>query len=967
MMKKKDLLRPHLIIISIFCLLLASCGYFSDEPVSGAEVYENGQMTTACNLNTDELELILEQDVEYQIKCLEAHFKDFIKFVRVENRQYVTEHELGTFIRRFFHGNSEHIIKSLKFLFELNMLLLNDNRDQISQDNISPLFRLMIEANKSAIIITKTLKDIDNTNYWDSREILSKSFENLAQSILGIIEIRDTRDLGLNLRTFLTDMRDRFENFDLSDNMISNGLFVKKLFLGGEKDILTSQETRELLVKAPKLIMAAVDFYFVDEKNFKNAEDLYGFYGHLLEQVEHLFHPLEKDSFLFNSNHLIDLADEMTDIELDKIKYEKLLNAFKTDILGGKKTQFSFGNLLASTNMIKGFLHGYRFYRYYKTVTEDLDEMNLQQRMDLNRNLNKKLTRILESLEPVMINNDNVPNKMAALDFTLTVKEIFEDKFEMDPELIKAFFSAKVLLLGGDKEALTKDEFSLLHSKVENLGGVGFDLIHIPLTLFDDDEKKYKFFRYNLEKLVVLLEDLEEYQRVFTIDEILTIADWSINKKNPPSDDLDEIEVSEEALDLMKFKPTLQKVKTRIFGGHPDIWTKKNFDTAVKFAQGALDKAYFFELTFRGQGDLMFSPEVITSLPMLYMPEYKEFSTEEVKFYTQSFLYHAKHFKYFRDQEGFSYYGIDIKRNAFGFTENALVRYALDIFLRSYGSKKAGVWALELDHLKVILQDFQPVLEELGLWTLNFENYVSNILLLSDLFQSMSNGTLRLELDEGTEFGNLVFQTMIMSHDFLDELKKIHDNGEDSAEGNDCSYSDPEDLQFDTLECHRKYFFEVFFNRLGYKKNYPRFYDFYKTAPEKELSNFISNVEGFARDFGDDTTIPMAARDYGLLIGAMINIESTFLRFDTNNDNLLDNKELDKAFIVYREAIIAVAKLDESKEKYAKSIFIYMVKYLKIPTTLQLLNFHFAPWANHDVLAKRVNIGALLYYLVKNK
>ena len=111
----------------------------------------------------------------------------------------------------------------------------------------------------------------------------------------------------------------------------------------------------------------------------------------------------------------------------------------------------------------------------------------------------------------------------------------------------------------------------------------------------------------------------------------------------------------------------------------------------------------------------------------------------------------------------------------------------------------------------------------------------------------------------------------------------------------------------------------------------------------------------------------MAARDYGLLIGAMINIESTFLRFDTDNNNLLDNKELDKAFLVYKEAIIAVVKLDESKEKYAKSIFIYMVKYMKIPSTLQLLNFHYAPWASHDVLAKRVNIGALLYYLVKNK
>lgn len=966
-MKKNNMpFRPHLIIISIFCLLLASCGYFSDEPVPGGEVYENGQMTTACNFNPDELENILEQNVEFQIKCLEAHFRDFIKFVRVENRQYVTEHELGTFVRRFFHENSSHIIKSLKFLFELNMLLLNDNRDQISQDNIGPLFKLMIEANKSAIIITKTLKEIDNTNYWDSRVILEKSFEDLAGSILGIIESRNTRDLGLNLKEFLLDMKDRFESFSLTEEMINNGLFVKKLFLGGDKEILTSAETRQLLVKAPKLIMLGIDFFFVGEKNFKNAEDLYGFYGHLLDELEKLFHPMEDNTFLFNTRHLLDLADEMTDEDLDKIKYEKLINAFKSDILGGNKTQFSFGNLLASSNLVKGFLHGYRFYRHYTEATKDLDQMDLAKRQELNQDLHKKLLRILGSLEPVMINNSHVPERMDALKFFLTVKEVFDENIKMDAEVIKALFSAKVLLLGGDKETLTKSEFSLLHSKVENLGGVGFDLLHIPMKLLKTDEEKYKFFRDNLERIVIILEDLPSYQKIFTTDEILAIADWAMEKKKT-EDQTDEEQTDEDELDIRKFLPTVQKVKARILGGNEDVWTKSNFDKAVKIAQGALDKAYFFELTFRGQGDLMYSPKVITELPLLSMPEYKEFTTDQVKFYQQNFLYQAKHFKYFRDDEGFSYYGIDIKRNAYGFTENALIRYVLDIFIRSYGSKKAGVWGLELDHLKVILTDFQPVLEELDLWTLNFESYVSNVLLLSDLFQSMSNGSLRLELDEGTEFGNLVLQTMIMSHDFLAQLKKIHDDGTDRDDGNDCTYKDEDNLEFDTLKCHRPYFFDIFFNKLGYKKNYPRFYDFYKKAPQTELESFIANVEGFARDFGDDTTIPMAARDYGLLIGAMINIESTFLRFDTDNNNLLDNKELDKAFLVYKEAIIAVAKLDESKEKYAKSIFIYMVKYMKIPSTLQLLNFHYAPWASHDVLAKRVNIGALLYYLVKNK
>ncbi|MCO4794744.1 MAG: hypothetical protein KC493_13580 [Bacteriovoracaceae bacterium] len=970
-MKKENIFKPHLIIFSIFCLLLASCGYFSDEPVSDGEIYENGQMTTSCNLDTDELELILEQDVSYQIKCLEAHFRDFIKFVRVENRDYVTEHELGTFIKRFFHDQSAHIIKSLKFLFELNMLLLNDNQDQISSGNIGPLFKLMIQANRSAIIISKTLRDINADNYWDSRVILEKSFNSLANEILEIVTQRDTRDLKINIRDFLTDLKERFQDMTISEQMIDNGLFLKKLFLGGDKETLNTAEVRQLLVKAPKLIMLGIDFFYVEEKSFEDTEDLYGYYGHLIDKLEQIFHPLDDNTFLFNSKHILDLVDEMTVDEIDKVRYEKLLNSFKTDILGGKKTQFTYANLLGSSNMIKGILHSYRFYRYYHKMVEGLSDMDLGDRLKLNENLGKKLTRTLRSLEPVMINNTNIPEEMQALKFFLTAKEVFDDTIKVDEEFIRAMFSSKVLTLGGSKEKLTRDEFSLLHSKIQNLGIVGFNLLHVPFEQFEQKEALFKFYRENLGRLINIFEDLPKHKRVFTTDELLTIADWSMKKKDPVATDeviVEEKEEGQEAekepIDVRKFKLTIENVKARILGGSKTHWTKSEFDLALSYAKAILDKAYFFEVTYRGQGEAMNDPEVITSLPFLDMREYDSFTSKEIRFHHDNFVYQSKYFRYFRDEEGFSYYNEDIRRNAGGFTENAIVRFALDLFLRAYGKKVGGVWGLELDDLKVILKDFKPVLEEIDLWTLNFENYVQNVLLLSDLFQSVSNGTLRLELDEGTEFANLVFQTLIMSDQFVAELKKIHDTGEDKRDGNDCSYDNPKELKFSVLKCHRPYFFDVFFNRLGYRKNYPKYAQFVDKASKQELQSFVANVEGFARDFGDDTSYPMQSRDYGLLIGAMINIEATFIRFDKNNDNLLDNTELDAAFEVYRPAIIKVAKLSESKEKYAKSIFIYMVKNMKIPSTLQLLNFHYAPWANHDVLAKRVNIGALLYYLV---
>ena len=123
------------------------------------------------------------------------------------------------------------------------------------------------------------------------------------------------------------------------------------------------------------------------------------------------------------------------------------------------------------------------------------------------------------------------------------------------------------------------------------------------------------------------------------------------------------------------------------------------------------------------------------------------------------------------------------------------------------------------------------------------------------------------------------------------------------------------------------------------------------------------HIEGFSREY-EDPDMPITQRDYGMIIGALLNIESTFIRFDKDEDNVLNREELDQAFLLYRSAIISLAELSGSREKYAKSIFLYLVKNKKVPNKVQLLNFHYNPFINKDIVAKRLNLGAVLYFLV---
>ena len=72
---------------------------------------------------------------------------------------------------------------------------------------------------------------------------------------------------------------------------------------------------------------------------------------------------------------------------------------------------------------------------------------------------------------------------------------------------------------------------------------------------------------------------------------------------------------------------------------------------------------------------------------------------------------------------------------------------------------------------------------------------------------------------------------------------------------------------------------------------------------------YLTNVEGFARDVVDDDIL-LGQRDFTLLTGAFLNIETTFMRFDRNRDNLMTTNELDEAFKIYEDALIAIAELE---------------------------------------------------------
>ena len=61
-----------------------SCG-LSDDPPQDAGVYDLDNLNGGCELNTERLNKILEEDVSKDIYCLESNLDQFVQFVRREN------------------------------------------------------------------------------------------------------------------------------------------------------------------------------------------------------------------------------------------------------------------------------------------------------------------------------------------------------------------------------------------------------------------------------------------------------------------------------------------------------------------------------------------------------------------------------------------------------------------------------------------------------------------------------------------------------------------------------------------------------------------------------------------------------------------------------------------------------------------------------------------------------------------
>lgn len=1155
----------NFLIISLVALSSA-CGYFSDDPVQDSDLYNSDDsLSKSCTLSPDQLSQIFDQDIEEQIKCLRENIIQFSRYVRSNNSGSISKDELQLFVRKFFAQSSDSIIKGLHVVFEINMILLRDHATSISNNNIDPLYRLLLSVNKQGLEIANSLRlmtsDVGHLHFFTEREKLRQNLEIFGTQMKQVVSQRQGMPQRLNIKDFILDLNTRFElNKDfLNEDLIDSLIFLKQLFIGGEREIITSDEILVLIDVMPELVMEAFDLIFSNSKVFPNENDLFRFYQQKIVAIKALLHPINEDEVLFDEDDIYRIYEALVNAEdredLDLNDYRLIIQGVKQDLIGGHPKDYTFNDLKKALLLVNLGLEAFIFKNETDLIVKDIDVSNSD---DLNLRRADFLAQTQKFKDQFYLRVNEIPHLPAQayiLNFFKTLNTQI-DSLDYDTELVEAVFAIKTLSVGGDKAVITKEELFQVIEKLHVYSELYFDLRYTLNSLDPETDQRSEFYHAkinqveslfigldaNIEVLTqndvfALINAIEEdelkqeefkkiynsfksnvlrssqgsvtfielkkamqygklltyassfikfHQKVFSDIKDISDAEYELLKtryisefsqltqrisqsvkdhqliendifyftflselvnsldvvdfdlgllkdllpikkllvggsaerinqveflellqKSPDFiapvldltrsglkgfDKLDMIEVVAivkrnlfahpretfivsvdqilslagrfiEDMPIIEFKPTIEVLKKKILGGEADAMTSKDFKNLFELAHEFTELSYFTEETYRAMKDSFENSQIaLTVIPKLNLPQYANLRSTHINKYYLHFKDIALKHRYFTNRETkLQFWGHEIYRTEYGFQEISSLKWLIEFLIKGWGSPDARAYkgyVLSIEQMEQALLDFKPILVEFGLWTQHFDTFARNALLLADLFQNSSNGDVRVGLDELSEFATLILSAINMSNMFLEKLTKYC---------TPMSGTTVADYSFET-DCYRRHFYPVILNELGLKRNLPMLDRFYREsikAGSQAPTEYLINVEGFARSFPDD--VEMVRREFTLVIGAIMNIETTFIRFDLNRNNKLDPHEVDKAFLVYENAIMSIADLSEDKRKYAKSIFLYMLKYMKLPTQWQLISFHYNPFMSKKIDAYRLNVGVLLYYLVNTE
>jgi hypothetical protein len=745
---------------------------------------------------------------------------------------------------------------------------------------------------------------------------------------------------------FLTELSDVINDLPLSKEMVSIISSAKVLFFGGRDDILNTSELVSIVNKLDVFAGSVFDLVLSNKDTHQDGA-LADIYLSTIDTLEQDFHGHRRETPILDNETLDNILTLIVKNDGDLEKYKRTTNAFRRYLLndGRDSDELSFKDIRNSLAYIKVYLDLEDFYQRYKDLVKDKDKWTVKEWSSKKALFLSDFLVVGVDLEKTLTANSELPRRIYWLDFINTIASDFPD-LSVDENTAKIISTLKVLLVGGEKEFISTYQIFEVIDNLESIGSSGFDLLFANDKNHNDLDLKRTRYKAILGLKSALSKN--SYAVVGDISELLDIAAGYLKDEG-----------------ILNFEPAIVALGAKLIDLRGNEITVDTVRKVLDYAEEFMGITYFMSLSSKVYAsplsyDKTFEDK-LTRLTPRSDERFKDFTKDKFKAYDKLFKNIVFNYRIFKNKKGIQVYSDKYERTSEGITELAVMRYGIEELMKVYGSRSSvsNRYSMSSAQINEAMQDVKSILVYLGMWSKKPETFARNVMLLSDLFQGQSNGSSSVDADEGTEFISLVFSASKITGLFEKQLKKV------------CKARTSRGVYGYTTSCFRKHFFNILMNKTrmsSYLKKFNRYYQKEKKDNPAELNKLLISVEGFARENGP--AYPVAKRDITMIIGAILNIESIFVRYDLGKspNNVLSNEELTRAFPTYEKALIKIGKIPSNREDYALPVFMWVIGKGSIPDVDkdQVALFTYNKWGRYkNVTAKRLNIGQLLYNMVQ--
>ncbi len=567
--------------------------------------------------------------------------------------------------------------------------------------------------------------------------------------------------------------------------------------------------------------------------------------------------------------------------------------------------------------------------RAFNRTLKGLDEETYwQRRLQIFRDLEELVRSVLK----VIVFETDVNPVLKITDFIEELKGILDlNDEQLNVEKVKSFLFAKRLIIGGEAESLSSNELISLLDRTSDLVLLGMDTLFVKGKKFNGKNEEYFFYYDIVNELKENFYPHKDTDLILKHEDLLNVADIFLGDQ----------------YNVKNLDQSIQNIKEKFFGGAPDEYVFRDVMTVTNWGLEFAGMLYFNDLTYEHYQSQLSSPKAISGLTLPKMENYSVFPEWMISRLWTNFNYISSNYRFFHDDDGKSHFFNYYKRYKSGFQMASMLRWVISRVVQVYGHFPEGKRRKEADQADFtrLFKDLEGAARELGLWPEELEKFVSEAIASADLFMYHSDGNDSASAEEFTEYAINALHGFKVADKVHVKLQRYCDLlGEDG--------------QSFTVSCFREYFLHAFFNELKYERYYDKLYEYLNLNGTDEVRKYVINVELYSR-VDPSPDVPISKEDLNRILVILTNLESAYLRFDIDKDGILNRGELDLAFLVFKNLVIKVAGLPPNADGLYKSIFLYLVKHMEVPSAVQLGWFHLFG-KKKNITSSRYNISAIL-------